>query len=66
MDESHRKRGSSRMREQGYALVSVWLDAKELAALLDLIGIARHWRGGRATGLRRLLCERAGIPFVLR
>lgn len=54
------KKGAARMIQLGYKQVQVWLDKKEYEALLS------KTRGSKATYLRKLLCEDAGIQFHYR
>jgi hypothetical protein len=48
------------MRQNGYKLVQVWMDAKEWQAFKTL---QNELAARGATLLRRLMCEAAGIPF---
>jgi hypothetical protein len=55
-----RKRGSARMRQFGYKLVQVWIDAKEETAVKLL---AREEGLPVAQLVRKLLCRAAEIEF---
>ncbi len=55
-----RKRGASRMREQGYKLVQLWLDPAEHAAILKE---ARSTSMQLASWIRRVACEESGHNF---
>lgn len=62
---SKRKRGSARMKEFGYKKVELWLDAREMEAVL-LKQIHDRQPEALAPLFRRIICEWAEIQFNAR